>query len=148
MVLGMAMWVSPSLKFRLKYLDIMVQRVLGNPQIFPWALPTCVTMLAGNGKLMQWRYFNHQKSGNTAEIVSQSNKRYTYEELRQIIPAKCSNRSPSILFPARLFREYGNPLALWLYSRYYDRQDSGKAIIDLVKCSQELQISVSTIATW
>ncbi|NEO58641.1 MAG: hypothetical protein F6K54_39695 [Okeania sp. SIO3B5] len=53
-----------------------------------------------------------------------------------------------ILFPVALYTHYKNPLALWLYCRFYDRQGSGKAVIDLAECAQELQISVSTLRRW
>ncbi|MEM1172277.1 MAG: hypothetical protein AAGJ08_25155 [Cyanobacteria bacterium P01_H01_bin.35] len=59
------------------------------------------------------------------------------------------DRSPSgIIVPVQLFRYYGNPLSLWLYCRFYDRQGSGKAVIDLAECAGELQISISTLRKW
>ena len=39
-------------------------------------------------RVMRLPGFFHQKTGNVAEIISQSGKRYSYEELRQIIPTQ------------------------------------------------------------
>ncbi|NES68499.1 MAG: hypothetical protein F6K24_26335, partial [Okeania sp. SIO2D1] len=39
-------------------------------------------------RVMRLPGFAHQKSCNVAEIISQSGKRYSYEELRQVVPTQ------------------------------------------------------------
>ncbi|NEO55286.1 MAG: hypothetical protein F6K54_20760 [Okeania sp. SIO3B5] len=107
--------------------------------------------ISNPARLMRVPGFTHQKSGTRAKIISKSGKLYSYDCLRKIIPMRTqsSDRSPAgILFPIVLYTYYRNPLALWLYCRFYDRQGSGRAVIDLAECAQELQISVSTLRKW
>ncbi|NES04176.1 MAG: hypothetical protein F6K22_15845 [Okeania sp. SIO2F4] len=96
-------------------------------------------------RLMRLPGFYHQK-GTQARIINQSGERYSYNQLRNAIPKKTDINS--VLFPAILHRYYGNPIALWLYCRFYDINGSGRVIINLNECASELEISVSTIRKW
>lgn len=46
-------------------------------------------------RVMRVPGFIHQKSGNVGEIISQSGKRYSYEQLRQAIPTQ---QTPTLNF--------------------------------------------------
>ncbi|MGB3512430.1 MAG: hypothetical protein WBA93_24965 [Microcoleaceae cyanobacterium] len=52
------------------------------------------------------------------------------------------------ILPIRLFRSYGNQLALWFYCRWLDKKGSGRAIFDINDAAGELSIAASTIRKW
>lgn len=55
---------------------------------------------------------------------------------------------PGRILPIRLFRYYGNQLALWFYCRWVDEVGSGRAIFDINDAAAELEVSKSTIRKW
>ncbi|NEO56914.1 MAG: hypothetical protein F6K54_29880 [Okeania sp. SIO3B5] len=112
-------------------------------------------------RLMRLPGFAHPESDAKATIISQSEKVYSYEELRQIVPVPTlKNKVPAlgnqnhhykpegILFPSRLFQHYKNPLALWLYARHLDKEGSGQAIFSLQSAAKSLNFSVQTLKGW